>query len=121
MGPEAAGSPRPAPGPLSFGKIFVDVFPVCVYTVTGIFPFPLPGRLEGPSWRRIEVVITRTTRNRLIGDEPVRGFESHRLRQICRVKKLSPQKASVFNPYKALSLKSERALHFSYIRGFSPN
>ena len=60
-------------------------------------------------------------RNRLIGDEPVRGFESHRLRQICRVKKLSPQKASVFNPYKALSLKSERALHFSYIRGFSPN
>ena len=29
----------------------------------------------------IEVVITRTTRNRLIGDEPVRGFESHPLRQ----------------------------------------
>ena len=27
------------------------------------------------------MVITRTTRNRLIGDEPVRGFESHRLRQ----------------------------------------
>ena len=26
------------------------------------------------------MVITRTTRNRLIGDEPVRGFESHRLR-----------------------------------------
>ncbi|MCH5253217.1 MAG: hypothetical protein J1F22_09650, partial [Lachnospiraceae bacterium] len=33
------------------------------------------------TWRRIEVVITRTTRNRLIGDEPVRGFESHPLRQ----------------------------------------
>jgi len=49
------------------------------------------------------------------------GFESPLLRQICRVKKLSPQKASVFKPYKALSLKSERALHFSYIRGFSPN
>ena len=27
------------------------------------------------------MVITRTTRNRLIGDEPVRGFESHPLRQ----------------------------------------
>ena len=26
------------------------------------------------------MVITRTTRNRLTGDEPVRGFESHRLR-----------------------------------------
>ena len=41
---------------------------------------PLSGAVGGPLWRRIEVVITRTTRNRLIGDEPVRGFESHRLR-----------------------------------------
>ena len=32
--------------------------------------------------RRIEVVITRTTRNRLSG-ETLRGFESHRLRQNC--------------------------------------
>ena len=27
------------------------------------------------------MVITRTTRNRFAGDEPARGFESHRLRQ----------------------------------------
>ena len=27
------------------------------------------------------MVITRTTRNRFGGDEPLRGFESHRLRQ----------------------------------------
>ena len=33
-------------------------------------------------WRAIEVVITRTTRNRLIGVEPVRGFESHALRHV---------------------------------------
>ena len=33
------------------------------------------------TWRSIEVVITRTTRNRLIGVELVRGFESHLLRQ----------------------------------------
>ena len=33
-------------------------------------------------WRRIEEVITRTTRNRLAGDEPARGFESHRLRHV---------------------------------------
>ena len=33
------------------------------------------------TWRRIEVVVTRTTRNRFVGDEPARGFESHRLRQ----------------------------------------
>ena len=32
-------------------------------------------------WRCIEEVITRTTRNRFVGDEPARGFESHRLRQ----------------------------------------
>ena len=33
------------------------------------------------SWRRIEVVITSSTRNRVVGDEPARGFDSHRLRQ----------------------------------------
>ena len=32
-------------------------------------------------WRCIEEVITRTTRNRFVGDEPARGFESHHLRQ----------------------------------------
>ncbi len=31
--------------------------------------------------RRIEVVITSSTRNRVVGDEPARGFDSHRLRQ----------------------------------------
>lgn len=31
-------------------------------------------------WRCIEEVITRTTRNRLAGVEPTRGFESHALR-----------------------------------------
>ena len=37
-------------------------------------------------WRSIEVVITRTTRNRLIGVELVRGFESHLLRQSLETK-----------------------------------
>ena len=37
-------------------------------------------RYTNRAWRRIEVVITRTTQNRLTGDEPFRGFESHRLR-----------------------------------------
>ena len=32
-------------------------------------------------WRSIEVVATRTTRNRFVGDEPARGFESLLLRQ----------------------------------------
>lgn len=32
-------------------------------------------------WRCIEVVVTRTTRNRFVGEEPARGFESHHLRQ----------------------------------------
>ena len=27
------------------------------------------------------MVVTRTIRNRFVGDEPARGFESHRLRQ----------------------------------------
>ncbi len=27
------------------------------------------------------MVVTRTTRNRFVGDEPARGFESHHLRQ----------------------------------------
>ena len=35
-----------------------------------------------------KVRIATLTRNRLIGDEPVRGFESHRLRQLKLLKKM---------------------------------
>ncbi len=37
-------------------------------------------RLRGLPWRSIEVAVTRTTRNRFVGVEPARGFESHLLR-----------------------------------------
>ena len=36
-----------------------------------------------PSWRRIEAVITSSTRNRVAG-ETARGFESHRLRHFVK-------------------------------------
>ena len=32
-------------------------------------------------WKGSEEAVTRSTRNRVIGDEPVRGFESHPFRQ----------------------------------------
>ena len=68
----------------TFFSFSIDIFALIRYNIHCCRLF-----LQQDIRRRIEVVITRTTRNRLIGDEPVRGFESLRLRQSLESQKLS--------------------------------